>query len=308
MILCVCPSPAIDVTYHVDRLRPGGTTRVRVVTERPGGKGVNVARVLHRLHEPVRLVVPAGGDTGRELRTGLEEAGLDAAVVEAGVPTRRTVTVVDESAGSASTLVEPARLECWPDLLRSAEEALAASDVLVVSGSLPADVPGDGVATLVASGRARGVPVVVDTHGPALLASLAARPTVVKPNAEELAGVTGDEDPVRAARDLAREHGVTVIASLGEQGVVLASTAGCWEAQSPTVSGNPTGAGDAMVAGLARALRRDRRALESPEAVLRDAVALAAAAVLSPEAGDVDPDHHQGQLPTVVVRAQDVAR
>lgn len=308
MILCVCPSPAIDVTYHVDRLRRGGTTRVRLVTERPGGKGVNVARVLHRLSEPVRLVVPAGGDTGRELRTRLEEADLDASVVVAGFPTRRTVTVVDESAGTASTLVEPARLDCWPDLLRTAREALAASDVLVVSGSVPADVPDDGVATLVASGRAAGVPVVVDTHGPALLAALAAGPTVVKPNADELAAATGDDDPIRAARDLARQYGVTVIASLGERGVVLASATGCWDAHSPTVSGNPTGAGDAMVAGLARALRRDRRALASPEAVLRDAVALAAAAVLSPEAGDVDPDHHRGQLPTVVVRARDAAR
>jgi tagatose 6-phosphate kinase len=308
VILCICPSPAIDVTYHVDRLRAGSTTRVRVVTERPGGKGVNVARVLHRLGEPVRLVVPAGGDTGHELSTGLEEAGLEALVVADGNPTRRTVTVVDESAGTATTLVEPARLDSWPDLLEAAERALSGSDVLVISGSLPRGVPDDGVAALVERGRHRGVPVVVDTHGPALLAALAAGPTVVKPNLQELADVTGAADPVRAARDLAHEYGVTVVVSLGERGVVLASASGCWDAHSPTVTGNPTGAGDAFVAGLARALRGDPRALESPEAVLRDSVALGAAAVLSPEAGDVDPDHHVRQLPAVVVHPRDSVR
>jgi tagatose 6-phosphate kinase len=308
VILCVCPSPAIDVTYHVDRLRSGGTTRVRSMTERPGGKGVNVARVLHRLGEPVRLVVPAGGDTGRELGSGLEEAGLPASVVDDAIPTRRTVTIVDESAGTASTLVEPARLDGWPDLVDAVDHELAASDVLVVSGSLPAGVPVDGVASLVARGHDRDVPVVVDTHGPALLAALAARPTVVKPNAEELADATGDDDPVRAACDLARDFDVTVLASLGERGVVLASAAGCWHAYSPRLPGNPTGAGDALVAGLARALARDRRALEDPEPVLRDAVALGAAAVLSPEAGDVDPEHHHGQLSEVVVQAKETAR
>ena len=73
-----------------------------------------------------------------------------------------------------------------------------------------------------------------------------------------------------------------------------------------TVTEQP--AGDAVVAGLARGLLRDPLAVESPEKVLRDAVALSAAAVLSPQARDVDPAHHVAQLPGVVVRALDGAR
>ena len=309
MILCVCLSPAVDVTYHVDHLHPSGTTRVGTMTERPGGKAVNVARVLHRLGEPTRLLAPAGGGTGDQLRRGLAAAGLDATLVPTDHPTRRTVTVVERDGGHPTTLVEPSSLDCWPALVEAVGVGLVDADVLVVSGSVPDGVPEDGLASLVSAGRRHSLPVLVDTHGPWLLAALAAGADVVKPNAHELETITGDDDPVRAARALARSSGATVVASLGEDGVVAATPAGVWEARPASVLvGNPTGAGDALVAGLARGLLRDPLAAGSPERMLHDAVALSAAAVLSPEAGDVDPAHHAAQLPGVVVRALDGAR
>ena len=306
MILCVCLSPAVDVTYHVDHLHPSGTTRVSTLTERPGGKAVNVARVLHRLGEPTRLVAPAGGGTGDQLRRGLDAAGLDATLVRSGRPTRRTVTVVERDGAGPTTLVEPASLDCWPDLVAAVETSLDGADVLVISGSVPDGVPENGLAELVSSGRRRSVPVLVDTHGPWLVSALAAGASVVKPNAHELTAISGDDDPVRAARALALSWGATVVASLGEDGAVAASPTGVWEARPAEILvGNPTGAGDALVAGLARGLLRDPLAAASPERMLRDAVALSAAAVLSPEAGDVDPADHAAQLPGVVVRAWD---
>jgi tagatose 6-phosphate kinase len=309
VILCVCLSPAVDVTYHVDHLHPSGTTRVSTMTERPGGKAVNVARVLHRLGEPTRLVAPAGGGTGDQLRRGLAAAGLDATLVDDGRPTRRTVTVVERDGAHPTTLVEPASLDCWPAVVATVDTALAEADVLVVSGSVPDGVPPDGLATLVSAGRRRSLPVLVDTQGPWLLSALAAGATVVKPNAHELAATTGDDDPVRAARTLARSSEAAVVASLGADGVVAATATGVWEARPAAVlAGNPTGAGDALVAGLARELLRDPHATRHPERMLRDAVALSAAAVLSPEAGDVDPALHLEQRDGVVVRALDGAR
>jgi tagatose 6-phosphate kinase len=309
VILCVCLSPAVDVTYHVDHLHPSGTTRVSTMTERPGGKAVNVARVLHRLGEPTRLVAPAGGRTGEQLRDGLAVAGIDATLVESGHSTRRTVTVVERDGAHPTTLVEPASLDCWAAVLAAVDGALGDAAVLVVSGSVPDGVPVGGLATLVSAGRRHSLPVLVDTHGPWLLSALAAGATVVKPNAHELAATTGDDDPVRAARSLARSSGATVVASLGANGVVAATAAGVWEARPAAVlAGNPTGAGDALVAGLARELLRDPDAARHPERLLHDAVALSAAAVLSPVAGDVDPAQHVEQRAGVVVRALDGAR
>ena len=305
MIVCVCPGPAVDVTYHVDRMVHGATVRVASVTERPGGKAVNVARVLHGLGEQVLLVAPAGGSTGDQLRDSLAELGLASRLVPDRVPTRRTVNVVD-AGGAATCFSEPSATDCWPELHEAVIGSLADARAVVVSGSLPAGVPPDGLATLVRAVSERHLPIIVDTHGPPLLEALEAGCDVVKPNADELAQVTSDADPSLAARRLADRHGAAVVASLGGAGVVAAMPHGTWAAYSDAVvTGNPTGAGDALVAGLARGLARDGTVLEHPEDLLRDAVALATAAVRAPTAGDVDPAHYAEALARVSIRTLD---
>ena len=305
MIVCVCPSPALDVTYHVERMVHGATVRVASVAERPGGKAVNVARVLHALGEEVLLIAPAGGTTGEQLRGSLAELGLTSRLVPDGVPTRRTLTVVD-GAGAATCFTEPSATTCWAELHDAVTLALTDARAVVVSGGLPTGVPPEGLAALVRSVKERQLPLIVDTHGSALLESLEAGCDVVKPNADELAQVTSTADPTFAARQLAERHNTAVVASLGGAGVVAAMPHGTWSAYSgATVVGNPTGAGDALVAGLARGLARDATALEDPRALLRDAVALATAAVRAPTAGDIDPAQYTDELARVSIRTLD---
>lgn len=304
MIVCICLSPAIDITYHVARVRSGATNRVASVARRPGGKAVNVARVLHALGEEVALLAPVGGHPGAEFAEDLAALGVPADLVPNAAPTRSTVTIVDESA-TATLFVEPAPLDCWPALIARAESAIAAADVVVVSGAIPTGAPPDAIGALVRLVRGAGRPSVVDTSGPALLDALAAGPTIVKPNAEELASVSGDSDPLRAAAALAIDYGTTVVASLGADGVAAADGVAEWRGRpAHPVTGNPTGAGDALVAGLARGLR-DGTPL--PE-LLRDAVALSAAAVARPYAGEVDLAHYAEYRDAVVVDAVGAAR
>lgn len=300
MILCICPSPAIDVTYHVDALHVGGSTRVSSVVRRAGGKAVNVACVLHAVGVDSHVLAPVGGQGGAEFAELLRAAGVPADLVDDPAPTRTTVTVVDAS-GEASTLLEPAATEAWPALLARAEALVPAADVVVVSGSMPAGAPPDAPAGMIALARAAGRPVVVDTSGPALLQALRAGATLVKPNAAELAQVApGQPDRVLAARALAAEHASTVVASLGPDGAVLAGPDGAWRARpGAALTGNPTGAGDALVAGLARGLAAGHAAPE----LLAESVALSAAAVLHPYAGRLDPAEYAVQRTAVTVRA-----
>lgn len=304
MIVCICLSPAIDITYHVPRVRAGATNRVASVGRRPGGKAVNVARVLHALGEDVSLLAPIGGHSGAEFGEDLAALGVPADLVPNAAPTRTTVTIVDGS-GDATLFVEPAPLDCWPALLARAEAAVVAADVVVVSGAVPTGAPPDAIGTLVRLVRGAGRPSVVDTSGPALLDALAAGPTIVKPNADELASVSGEPDPLRAAVALAADYGTTVVASLGPDGVVAADGAAEWRVRPPRpVVGNPTGAGDALVAGLARGLRAGAALPE----LLRDAVALSTAAVARPYAGEIDLAHYAADRDAVVVETVGVTR
>ena len=285
MILCLSASPALDVTYWVDRLTTGNTHRVRETAQRPGGKAINVARLLHTLGENVRLLTTAGGDTGAELVAGLTRYGIPHDVVSTAHATRRTVAVVDQETAAVTMFNEPAWVDDWPHFIRVAAELIPRADVVVISGVLPGGAPVDGFAPLIQIAREHGRPVVLDASGPALLAALDAGPTIVKPNADELRDCSDETDPLLAARDIAARWGVTVVASLGADGLVGIEDGATWRATPARVlTGNPTGAGDAVVAGLARGLRADMPL----RAMLTDCVALASAAVLSDTAGDVD--------------------
>jgi tagatose 6-phosphate kinase len=300
MILCLCASPALDLTYRVGRLEVGGTNRVQEVRQRPGGKAINVARILEVLGEDAYLLTTAGGDTGAALAAGLRADGIPHQLVRSAAPTRRTVAVLDEATGHVTLLNEPAVLEDWPAFLAAAGEQIPAAEVVVVSGRLPAGAPTDAFAQLVAIATEHDRPVVLDTSGPALAATLAAGPTVVKPNADELWECTAEDDPVRAAWLLADRWKVTVVATQGADGLIAVNGESAWLAR-PTraLSGNPTGAGDAVVAGLARGLRAGTEF----EPLVADCVALAEAAVLAESAGELDLEHYRQAIPAVVIEA-----
>ncbi|MGW6538684.1 1-phosphofructokinase family hexose kinase [Streptomyces sp. NPDC055051] len=288
MILTVTLNAALDVTWHVERLTPGSSHRVEAARERAGGKGVNVARALAFLgHAPIATGL-AGGPTGRLIRDGLRAAGIRDAFTEVAGESRRTLAVVSREDGDATVFngrgprVTAAE---WSSFRRRYAALLPGVRVVVLSGSVPPGLPGDAYAQLIRAAARAGAATVLDTSGAALTNALAAGPDVVKPNAEELAAATGRPDlPTAAAAVLAR-GARAVVASAGPRGLYALTPEGAWTAKPPErLSGNPTGAGDACVAALAAGL-----ADGAPWAdTLREAVALSAAAVPCPVAGDVD--------------------
>ncbi|MEV6178049.1 1-phosphofructokinase family hexose kinase [Streptomyces sp. NPDC052015] len=286
MILTVTLNTALDVTYRVPSLRPHTTHRVTDVTERPGGKGLNVARVLSALGHEVTVTGFAGGATGRAVREGL--TGVTDALVPVTGPTRRTIAVVDQRTGDTTQLNEPGPVITpaeWSAFQETYEGLVAGARAVALCGSLPPGVPVGAYAGLVRTARAAGIPVLLDTSGEALRRAVAARPDLIKPNADELAELTGSHEPLRATQDARRRGARAVVTSLGPEGLVAAAPEGRWRATPPArLRGNPTGAGDSVSAGLLSGLV-DR--LPWPQTLAR-AVALSAATVLAPAAGEFD--------------------
>jgi len=310
VIVVVCLNPALDITHHVPAVRWAGVNRPTAVHERPGGKGVNVARTLHALGAQVLLTGLTGGVTGAGIEAGLGRLGVPARFTPIAAETRRTFTVVDgdgvvtafNEAGPEVTAPEFAEFMGLFD--RALSEALA----VVLSGSLPAGLAASTYAALIEAATAAGVPVLLDTHGEALRRGAAAGPAIVKPNLDELAGLTGralasaegpDLTAVTAAADQLRASGAqAVVASLGPAGLLAVTGSGRWLARPAPVTGNATGAGDAVVAALARGL-----ALGHPwDERLRHAAALGAAAVATPVAGEFSPADYANALSSVALQ------
>ncbi|PRY14498.1 1-phosphofructokinase family hexose kinase [Kineococcus rhizosphaerae] len=298
-VVVVTPNPALDVTYRVDRQLVGQTVRVRSVLHRAGGKGLNVARVLHTLGFAVHTVQPLGGDAGRWIAAELDRSGIGCTAVGIEGTTRSTVTVVDDVA-HPTVLAEPGPELSAQDASRvvaAAVGACAPGDVLVVSGSLPRGAADLGA--LVAAGRAAGARVLVDVSGPALLDAARAGADLLKPNAEEAREATGAPDLDGAVDRLLALGAGRVVVSDGAAGLVSTGPAGrVRQSAVPGVTGNPTGAGDAATAGLAAGWV----AGTDPATALRWAALLGAAAVLRPGAGEIDP----ADLPELSARLDDL--
>ncbi|MCA2211868.1 1-phosphofructokinase family hexose kinase [Jidongwangia harbinensis] len=323
MIVTVTPNPALDLTYTVDALVPHGTHRVTTVTERAGGKGLNVAAVLQALGEPVLATGLLGGGTGTRVAGLLAAAGVAEAFVPIRAETRRTVAVADRADATGFWEPGPCVTDTeWAAFVDRFRDLLGDADVVALCGSLPPGAPADGYATLIRLAAARQVPTVLDTSGDALRYGLAAGPDLVKPNAAELAALLGsaDADPARLLDPGARATGNgrsarndrpveddrldrgarAAVVSHGPDGLVGLTAGGAWRARPPErLTGNPTGAGDACVAALARGLRD---ATAWPD-LLADAVALSGAAVAAPVAGSFDPPTYRRLRGTVTVTA-----
>ncbi|WP_030434198.1 1-phosphofructokinase family hexose kinase [Actinoplanes subtropicus] len=307
MIVTVTLNPALDLTYAVDALVPHGTHRVAAVAERPGGKGLNVARVLHALGEPVLATGLLGGPTGDRVASLLTAEGVRSSFVRMVGETRRTVAVVDGA--DATGFWEPGPTVTpgeWSLFVAEFRELLGPATVVTLSGSLPPGVPIDAYASLIALASAANVPTLLDTSGPALLAGLRATPSLAKPNIDELTGVLSRQPGPQGLADAVRAVAAgPVVVSRGPAGLIAIAGDEVWECAPPVpIEGNPTGAGDACVAALARGLR-DRTPWPD---LLPDAVALSAAAVAAPEAGAFDPGIYRQTRPTVTPAGGNHAR
>lgn len=311
MIVTVTLNPAVDVTYVVDRLAPGAVHRVRRVVEHPGGKGINVARVLHQMRRPVVATGLLGGATGDQIEAALGGLGLPARFARlAQGSTRRCVTVVDtmpdetadqivdnivdNPAGDADTIVNnratvlnepgpPVPHAGWTDIQWQVGDAASGASVVVMSGSLPRGVPPTAYADLAT--RVGPHRCLVDTSGPGLLGAASAGVAVLKPNAEELREATGHAEPVDGARALLAAGAGAVVVTLGRAGMIAVTGDTVWRAHQPErLVGNRTGAGDAAAAALAAGLDAG---VAWPD-MLSEAVAWSAAAVPVAYAGEVD--------------------
>jgi 1-phosphofructokinase len=257
MILTLTPNPSVDRTVFLDTLTLGSVNRSTRSWNEPSGKGINVALALLSHGKKVRAVLPVGGSVGAQLRQMLSRAELDTARIPIAGEIRTNISLAQPD-GTVTKINEtgPRLDQTEVDaLIDAVAQHLDGADWLVCGGSLPAGVPDDFYATLVELAHHKGVPVVVDSSGAPLAASLPARPDLIKPNVHELAEIVQAPlatlgDVIDAAQQI-RRHGVgVVLASLGSDGALLIDDTGALYGQAPVDKVVSTvGAGDALLAG-----------------------------------------------------------
>ncbi|ARA96610.1 MULTISPECIES: 1-phosphofructokinase [Geobacillus] len=255
MIYTCTFNPSVDYVVHVDELRVGELNRALKTLTFPGGKGINVSRVLKRLGVDSTALGFAGGFTGQFIETELQKEGIRCDFVHVSGQTRINVKLKakqeTEINGQGPTIASEDAAQLMAKI-----ETLSTGDVLVLAGSVPSSLPADVYEQMAAETAKRKARLVVDTSGPALRALLACRPFLIKPNHHELAELFDTsklmkEEIVIYGRCLT-EMGIRhVIVSMGGDGAFYFGKEVALFAEAPqgTVR-NSVGAGDSMVAGF----------------------------------------------------------
>jgi 6-phosphofructokinase 2 len=263
-VLTITPNPALDVCAATGEVQPTRKMRCHSVQRYPGGGGVNVARVLHRLGVPVRALLALGGSTGALLHELLQAEGVATYPVPVRGHTRESFTVSEARTRQEFRFVLPgpqlSQAE-WTACKDGLDDAAGRAAYVVCSGSLPPGVPDDFYAQIAQKCKAQGRRFIVDTSGPALKAALDEGVFMCKPSIGELRGLTGQAlttlDDVReaGAKLIAQGRAELLAVSLGERGALLITPSRALYAPAIDVPvASAVGAGDSFVAGMVHGL------------------------------------------------------
>jgi 1-phosphofructokinase/tagatose 6-phosphate kinase len=309
MIITVTLNAAIDKTLAVPNFRLGRRHRAVEQAAMAGGKGVNVARALRALGQPVIATGVAGGPTGTRIVEHLTEEGILNDFVRIREESRTSIAVVDPTSGDQTEInehgphVTEAELELFVDKLLYLAKGAA---VCVISGSLPRGVDAGLYARLIEEMKRLDVLTVLDSEGEPMILGTRKGPDVVSPNELEAEGLVGHEFSDEEDRRVA----VGEITGLGAREAILTLPDGCLAmvmeggeralyraTLEPLEPVSSVGSGDAFLAGFVAARYGER----DVEDCLRFAVACGAESTQHFGAGVVEKREVERLVPDVRV-------
>ncbi|HEP1784531.1 TPA: tagatose-6-phosphate kinase [Streptococcus suis] len=264
MILTITLNPSVDIAYQLDTFHLDTVNRVEKVQKTAGGKGLNVTRVLKQIGEDVVATGFIGGEIGSYVKNQLTRNAIKNSFVEIGSETRNCIAVLHD--GKQTEILEQGPTIQEHEALNFIEHLeiiLNNVDVVVISGSLPKGLASNYYVEIVELCKEFGVAVVLDCSGEALKNVLESqqKPTVIKPNTEELSQLIGKEvtDDIQELKSVLSGQlfqGIDwIVVSLGAQGAFAKHNDKFYRVRIPKIKVvNPVGSGDSTVAGIAAGL------------------------------------------------------
>ncbi|WP_059053223.1 1-phosphofructokinase [Paenibacillus senegalimassiliensis] len=259
MIYTITLNPSIDYIVEIEELMLGGLNRIQHEAKLPGGKGINVSRILKELGTDSLATGFLGGFTGSFIEQSLEKLDIERRFITVAGDTRINIKLKH---GEETEINGPGPQVTTEEAnqLLALLAGIGQGDWVVLSGSAPPSLGGGFYARLIEVCQAAGAEFVIDTTGEALKAALPSRPLLVKPNHHELAELFGTEinsmeETVHYGRQLLELGAKQVLVSMAGEGALFLTPEGSYHANAPkgTVI-NSVGAGDSMIGGFMAAL------------------------------------------------------
>lgn len=293
MILTITLNPAVDINYKMNTFSLDTVNRVGNVSKTAGGKGLNVARVLHQLNEEVATTGFLGGSLGDFIRKEITSLGIQDLFIEIREDTRNCIAVIHDSNQTEILEEGPKIQEDEANLfLNKFAEFIQKVHIITISGSLPKGMSDSFYGQLLKLATQYNKPVLLDTNGRLLEKTLAKQiPYLIKPNEQELGDflqkkIDGEKDIIDALHSEQLFHIPLVVVTLGKDGAIVKYLDTIYKATIPKIKAiNPVGSGDAVIAGFATGISR-----EFPiEKQIKFALTMGVLNALEEKTGHIDP-------------------
>ncbi len=287
MIATLTLNPSLDKTVTVDELVIDETNRWTSLRRDPGGKGINVSRVIHELGGETVAYGFIGGIDGETLKHLLRQQGVhfDFTPIKGEI---RSNFIITDLKNRHQTRIDAPGPHISRDELKKLMNKISnikpKPDFLVLAGSVPPGIPDDIYRRLIMEAKNSGMKTALDSDGKWLKEGIKGKPDVVKPNvreAEELLETKlADEAAIIQAAKTIADQGIGVaVVSRGKDGLIAVAGGRVVKAVPPQVEIRSTvGAGDSAVAALVLKLSQGYGIDEA----CRWAVAAGTAATLTP--------------------------
>lgn len=257
MIYTVTLNPSIDYVINLEHLKTGQVNRVNDENVYPGGKGINVSRVLKTLGHDNVATGFVSNFTGDFIINSLSDLNVksDFIKLDNGF-TRINVKIKSDEETEINGGGPHISDEKLKELFDKVSE-LKEGDILVLAGSIPSTLKEDLYEKIMEHVKGNNVKVVVDATKNLLLNVLKYNPFLIKPNNHELEEIfnvklENVEDIAVYGKKLQKMGARNVLVSMGKDGALLIT-----EDKEIFISNvpkgrviNSVGAGDSMVAGF----------------------------------------------------------
>lgn len=268
MIYTVTLNPSIDFIVKVDGLKLGDLNRMKEDFKLPGGKGINVSRILKRMDTESTALGFLGGFTGNFISEWLKEEQINTAFTNVQSDTRINIKLKSDTETEINGL-GPVLSEKEIEDLKQVMNNVKKGDIVVLSGSTPASLRNGFYQELIEIIRGKEAEFVIDTTGDDLKDALAKRPLLIKPNNHELAELyhtefKSIEDILPYGKKLLEEGAQNVLISMAGDGALLFTKDGAYQSNvlvRPLK--NSVGAGDSMIAGFIGSFSKDHDPVEA---------------------------------------------
>ncbi|HFI0463482.1 TPA: 1-phosphofructokinase [Streptococcus suis] len=284
MIYTLTLNPSIDYVMSVENLTLGSVNRSDHEALYPGGKGINVSRILKRINQPTQALGFIAGFSGNYILDYLQEEGVDAAFIPVQGNSRINVKIKGQEESEINgkgPVIQEGDLNKLFEMI----DQLDPSASIVFAGSANPNLGNQIYMDLIRRAKDRGLTVACDFEGQTLVDAIQFEPLLIKPNNHELGAIFGTsltdrKDIVHYAKKLMEKGAQNVLVSMAGDGAILVCDQGAyWAKPIKGQVANSVGAGDSMVAGFMAAYQETKDPIEA----LKLGVACGTATAFSPD-------------------------